>query len=94
MSEWKTISIRQELVKENEKVIKTDRFPSISEFVSEGVRLHLEELIHSEGSSSNGQETPSVPNIQGWIVEIKPNNSLAVKQGLDTCPLLVNTANG
>jgi len=63
MSEWKTISIRQELIKEIEKVIKTGRYRSISEFVSEAVRLRLEELMRAEGfSSSKGQETPSVPD--------------------------------
>jgi glycine cleavage system H protein len=62
MSEWKTISIRQELIKEIEKVIKTGRYRSISEFVSEAVRLRLEELMRAEGfSSAKGQETPSVP---------------------------------
>lgn len=48
-SEWKTVSIRQELVKEIEKVLKTGRYRSISEFVSETIRLRLEELMRTEG---------------------------------------------
>lgn len=49
MSEWKTVSIRQELVKEIEKALKTGRYRSISEFVSEAIRLRLEELMRVEG---------------------------------------------
>jgi glycine cleavage system H protein len=63
MSEWKTISIRQELIKEIEKIIKTGRYRSISEFVSEAVRLRLEELTRAEGfSAGKTQETPSAPD--------------------------------
>lgn len=51
MSEWKTVSIRQELIKEIEKIIKTGRYRSISEFVSEAIRLRLEELMRAEGIS-------------------------------------------
>jgi len=63
MSEWKTISIRQELIKEIEKIIKTGRYRSISEFVSEAIRLRLEELTRAEGfSSGKAQQTPSAPD--------------------------------
>ena len=48
MSEWKTVSIRQQLIKEIEKAIKTGRYRSISEFVSEAIRLRLEELMRVE----------------------------------------------
>ncbi|MGQ9640999.1 MAG: glycine cleavage system protein GcvH [Candidatus Bathycorpusculaceae bacterium] len=49
MSEWKTVSIRQELIKEIEKALRTGRYRSISEFVSEAIRLRLEELMRAEG---------------------------------------------
>jgi glycine cleavage system H protein len=49
MSKWKTVSIRQELISEIEKVIKTGRYRSISEFVSEAIRLRLEEVLRAEG---------------------------------------------
>jgi len=49
MSEWKTVSIRQELIKEIEEAIKTGRYRSISEFVSEAIRLRLEDLMRAEG---------------------------------------------
>jgi len=49
MSEWKTVSIRQKLIEEIEKALKTGRYRSISEFVSEAIRLRLEELMRAEG---------------------------------------------
>jgi len=49
VSDWKTVSIRQELIKEIEKALKTGRYRSISEFVSEAIRLRLEELMRAEG---------------------------------------------
>jgi glycine cleavage system H protein len=49
MSDWKTVSIRQELIKEIEEAIRTGRYRSISEFVSEAIRLRLEDLIRAEG---------------------------------------------
>jgi len=49
--EWKTVSIRQELIKEIEEAIKTGRYRSISEFVSEAIRLRLEELMRTQGIS-------------------------------------------
>jgi len=49
MSEWKTVSIRQELIKEIEEAIRTGRYRSISEFVSEAIRLRLEDLMRAEG---------------------------------------------
>lgn len=52
MSEWKTVSIRQELIKEIEKIIKTGQYRSISEFISEAIRLRLEELRRVEATST------------------------------------------
>ena len=49
MSEWKTVSIRQKLIEEIEKALKTGRYRSIAEFVSEAIRLRLEELMRAEG---------------------------------------------
>lgn len=49
MPEWKTVSIRQELIKEIQKIIETGRYRSISEFVSEAIRLRLEEIMRVEG---------------------------------------------
>jgi glycine cleavage system H protein len=49
MSVWKTVSIRQKLIEEVEKAIQAGRYRSISEFVSEAIRLRLEELMRMEG---------------------------------------------
>ena len=49
MSEWKTVSIKKELIEEIEKILRTGRYRSISEFVSEAIRLRLEELMRMEG---------------------------------------------
>ncbi len=49
MPNWKTVSIRQELIKEIEKALETGRYRSISEFVSEAIRLRLEEFMRAEG---------------------------------------------
>ncbi|MEM2281502.1 MAG: glycine cleavage system protein GcvH [Candidatus Bathyarchaeia archaeon] len=62
MSEWKTVSIRQELIREIEKIIRTGRYRSISEFVSEAIRLRLEELIRAEGiPAAKREELLAIP---------------------------------
>jgi len=48
MSEWRTVSIGHEIIKEIEKIIKMGRYRSVSEFVSEAIRLRLEELMRLE----------------------------------------------
>ena len=48
-SEWKTVSLRQELIKGIEEAIKTGRYRSTAEFVSEAIRLRLEELMRTQG---------------------------------------------
>lgn len=62
MSEWKTVSIRQELIKEIERILKTGRYRSISEFVSEAIRLRLEELMRAEGiPAAKREELLAIP---------------------------------
>lgn len=56
MPEWRTISIRQELIREIEKALETGRYRSVSEFVSEAIRLRLEELMRVEGISATKRE--------------------------------------
>jgi len=58
MSEWKTVSIRQELIKEIEEAIRTGRYRSISEFVSEAIRLRLEDLTRTEGTPAKKRTEP------------------------------------
>ncbi|MEM0057879.1 MAG: glycine cleavage system protein GcvH [Candidatus Bathyarchaeia archaeon] len=62
MSEWKTVSIRQELIREIERIIRTGRYRSISEFVSEAIRLRLEELMRAEGiPAAKREELLAIP---------------------------------
>jgi glycine cleavage system H protein len=62
MSEWKTVSIRQELIKEIERILRTGRYRSISEFVSEAIRLRLEELMRAEGiPAAKREEILAIP---------------------------------
>jgi glycine cleavage system H protein len=64
MSEWKTVSLRQELIKEIEEAIRTGRYRSISEFVSEAIRLRLEDLMRAEGiSTEKRKELLSTPEL-------------------------------
>jgi glycine cleavage system H protein len=62
MSEWKTVSIRQELIKQIEEAIKTGRYRSLSEFISEAIRLRLEDLMRAEGIAiEKRKELLSIP---------------------------------
>jgi glycine cleavage system H protein len=61
MSEWKTISIRQELIKEIEETIKAGRYRSLSEFISEAIRLRLEELSRLKVTPERQKEYLSIP---------------------------------
>jgi len=66
MPEWATVSIRAELIEEIRKLMKkTGRYRSLSEFVSEAIRLRLEETTRQgETVTELPEETlppPSVP---------------------------------
>jgi len=47
MAKWKTIRVRQELVEAAKRTLEKDRYKSLSEFVSEAIRLRLDELKQS-----------------------------------------------
>ena len=47
MPRWRRISIREELVDEIERLVKLGRYRSIAEFVSEAIRLRLEQVSRS-----------------------------------------------
>ncbi|MBS7604840.1 MAG: glycine cleavage system protein GcvH [Candidatus Bathyarchaeia archaeon] len=49
MSEWRTVSVRRELIEEIEKMVKTGLYRSVSEFIAEAIRLRLEELMRARG---------------------------------------------
>ena len=55
MPEWATISIREELIEEVRKLLKTTgRYRSISEFVAEAIRLRLEEMARKGEAFPDG----------------------------------------
>jgi glycine cleavage system H protein len=47
MPEWKTVRVRQELVAAAKRTLEPSRYQSLSEFVSEAIRLRLDELKQS-----------------------------------------------
>ena len=47
MPEWRTVRVRQELVTAAKRTLETGRYRSLSEFVSEAIRLRLDELKQS-----------------------------------------------
>jgi len=52
MRDWATVSLREELINEVRELLKTGRYRSISEFVSEAIRLRLEEISRNKGHTS------------------------------------------
>ena len=67
MPEWATVSIRRELIEEIRSLLeKTRRYRSVSEFVSESIRLRLEELSKS---SIRRQQASSIPFIRASMTQ-------------------------
>ncbi len=56
---WATISLRKQLIEDVRDVLKSGRYRSISEFVSEAIRLRLEEISRNKGHT-NLLEIPKV----------------------------------
>jgi len=63
MRDWTTISLREELINEIRGLLKTGRYRSVSEFVSEAIRLRLEEVSRSKGPATleSNPSTLTVP---------------------------------
>jgi len=55
MPKWKTVRIRQELVAAAKGTFETTRYQSLSEFVSEAIRLRLDELKQSRETIAEKQ---------------------------------------
>ena len=47
MPRWRTVRVKQELVAAAKRMLDTDRYQNLSEFVSEAIRLRLDELRQS-----------------------------------------------
>ena len=69
MRDWATISIREELISEVRELLRIGRYRSVSEFVSEAIRLRLEEISRSKGTAilkRNSLTTTTPPRTQGF----------------------------
>lgn len=75
MRNWATISLRQELVEEIRHVLKTGLYRSVSEFVSEAIRLRLEEV-----SRSQGHIDPPDPSGRTFKMSVTPEIADAERQ--------------
>ena len=87
MPRWRTVSIRSELVEEIRKILKTGRFRSVSEFVSEAIRLRLEDsrdlLARSFVVDEQGQTSMPLRRLeQLWWVLAKLSENL-IRKGVD-----------
>ncbi|MDH5437607.1 MAG: DUF2096 family protein [Candidatus Bathyarchaeota archaeon] len=68
MRDWVTISLREELISEVRELLKTGRYRSVSEFVSEAIRLRLEGISRSKGPATfkrNSLTTTVSPRMEG-----------------------------
>ena len=52
MTKWKTVRVKQELLTVVERTIDSGRYSSLSEFVSEALRLRLDELGGNQGADA------------------------------------------
>jgi glycine cleavage system H protein len=52
MTKWKSVRVKQELLTAVERTIDSGRYSSLSEFVSEALRLRLDELHESQGADA------------------------------------------
>ncbi|MFB0501582.1 MAG: DUF2096 family protein [Candidatus Bathyarchaeia archaeon] len=64
MRDWATVSLREELISEVRELLKTGRYRSVSEFVSEAIRLRLEEISRSK--------TPTNPRRSSLTITVPP----------------------
>jgi glycine cleavage system H protein len=55
MPKWRTIRLKPELVEIAKKTVETSRYRSLSEFVSEAIRLRLDELKQSHKKTAEKQ---------------------------------------
>ncbi len=55
MPKWKNVRVKQELVAATKSILETGRYKSLSEFVSEAIRLRLDELKQSPEKTAEKQ---------------------------------------
>jgi glycine cleavage system H protein len=59
-TKWRTIRVRQELVSAAKRTLETSRYRSLSEFVSEAIRLRLDELKQRHEALEKPTEYPMI----------------------------------
>ena len=65
MAKWKTVRVRQELVEEAKKEVERGQYQSLSEFVSEAIRLRMQKLTKERVSEYLERDRYSrVPQLQ------------------------------
>jgi glycine cleavage system H protein len=60
MAKWKTIQVRQELVEAAKKTLKAGRYRSLSDFVSDAIRIRLDELKQGSEQGEKHVEHPVI----------------------------------
>jgi Arc/MetJ-type ribon-helix-helix transcriptional regulator len=62
MTKWKTVRVRQELITVARRTIETSRYQNLSQFVSEAIRMRLDDLKQSRERITEKQaEYPVIP---------------------------------
>ncbi len=64
MAKWKTVRVKQDLLTAVVKTIEAGRYDSLSEFVSEALRLRLDELRASRGEAETNEEQVEYPVVK------------------------------
>jgi len=77
MRDWTTISLREELINEIKELLKTGRYRSVSEFVSEAIRLRLEEISRSKGLA-NSRESSSTTRVPPRTEHVETHPDIVV----------------
>ena len=88
MPEWRTVRVRPELVAATKSTLEKGRYRSLSEFVSEAIRLRLEELKKSHEEMAERQaEYPVIqerllytPNHMWTMVTPKGNTRIGLSE--------------
>ncbi|MBX5327422.1 MAG: hypothetical protein ACQXXH_01000 [Candidatus Bathyarchaeia archaeon] len=70
MPEWKTVKVKQDLLDMAEKIVDSGQYSSLSDFVAEAVRLHLDRL---EGKEKTIEKKTEFPIIQQRLL-YSPNH--------------------
>lgn len=73
MSKWRTVSIRQELAAAAKRTLETTPCKSLSEFVSEAIRLRLDELKHNQSQEKIAEKQIEYPVIHERLL-YSPNH--------------------